>query len=503
MRATSAILNTSWFRHACDDPVLQRAAHDVQHARTARASHDHRRRLGSSGRRLQRRGYRRCGKQRAEWSRSGHREDRLRDRRHPMLLHRHVGEEPDPRRMVVRVDVNPTVTSPVRTRRNLSRSSRPRRTTASASSSPTASAARRATLAGQHIDKPLCSSAPDDINNSIGINNNNVPAPGHGPLHHLPAGMAPSVECDKFAWSFGDGGTSTDNGPDHVYNSAGTYNVSLVLTGVWPPIPTPPRSRSAPLSRLRSRPLATVADAPRRWPTARMWLHRPVSSCTAVAGACNPGESVQFGLWPDSATTSVAAPPRSRGASVTARRQRPFAGASTAAGISTRRPPSRTAAARSHTAGRPVWQCSAECLQRSDAAERRHRSDRAPAARKSAPPVRARHRLPSGRLVPATTSSAARRIPTTGTSVTAPRHSTLRRRRIPSPGRDLHRQAARGERPLIDDHHRTLMWPSGGSWPAPCGTDGSGPKCLRHVLRRRLHRGNRATAPRKPTWLSL
>ncbi|MEZ5591646.1 MAG: PKD domain-containing protein [Gammaproteobacteria bacterium] len=32
-------------------------------------------------------------------------------------------------------------------------------------------------------------------------------------------------------WNFGDGSTSTANNPSHTYNTAGTYNVSLTVTG--------------------------------------------------------------------------------------------------------------------------------------------------------------------------------------------------------------------------------------------------------------------------------
>ncbi|MGA8808804.1 MAG: PKD domain-containing protein [Thermoanaerobaculia bacterium] len=172
---------------------------------------------------------------------------------------------------------------------------------------------KTATLSGQHIDKPLCSSAPDNINNAIGINSNTVPNPGDSVTFIMfPRGWVPSVECDKFAWTFGDSGSSTDMVPSHVYNSAGTYNVSLVLTGALatntytttvtigtvappPPPPPPPNSCNAPLAN-----------------SAYVAYTGPASGCTPVTtSGCNPGESVQFVLWPDSgfnlncATTSI------------------------------------------------------------------------------------------------------------------------------------------------------------------------------------------------------
>ena len=38
-------------------------------------------------------------------------------------------------------------------------------------------------------------------------------------------------EIDSWSWSFGDGGTSTDQNPTHTYDSFGTYTVTLEVTG--------------------------------------------------------------------------------------------------------------------------------------------------------------------------------------------------------------------------------------------------------------------------------
>ncbi|MEK9723025.1 MAG: PKD domain-containing protein [Rhodospirillaceae bacterium] len=40
-----------------------------------------------------------------------------------------------------------------------------------------------------------------------------------------------SSDADSWAWTFGDGTTSTSQNPSHTYNSDGTYSVSLTVTG--------------------------------------------------------------------------------------------------------------------------------------------------------------------------------------------------------------------------------------------------------------------------------
>jgi len=91
---------------------------------------------------------------------------------------------------------------------------------------------KTASLAG-HIDNPpKCTSAPDDLNTAIGPFTNSPPALGEPvPFMIFARGWTPSVECDKFEWSFGDGGTSAEMFPTHTFTAPGKYTVRLKLTG--------------------------------------------------------------------------------------------------------------------------------------------------------------------------------------------------------------------------------------------------------------------------------
>ena len=170
---------------------------------------------------------------------------------------------------------------------------------------------KTATLPSQHIDKPLCSSAPDDINTFIGPNTNGTLVPGQPvPFAIFTRGWTPSLECDKFEWAFGDGGTSTELAPSHTFASAGTYPVTLKLTGG---LSTDTYTNNVTISSGTnpgnggnnggnggnpnqggnggcSAPAAT---------SAYVAFSGLSSNCTAVSGTCNPGESLQFFLQPD------------------------------------------------------------------------------------------------------------------------------------------------------------------------------------------------------------
>lgn len=162
-------------------------------------------------------------------------------------------------------------------------------------------ASKTATLTGQHIDKPLCSSAPDQVNFFFGTGSSTTPAPGDTVSFLIfPRGWTPTAACDKFDWTFGDGGTSKDFTPTHVYQNAGTYTVTLTLTGALATATytitvtvgtSPPRPPPGNGGNSCATPLANSAFVS---------YTGNASGCTAVVGACNPGESLALVLWPDS-----------------------------------------------------------------------------------------------------------------------------------------------------------------------------------------------------------
>jgi PKD repeat protein len=154
---------------------------------------------------------------------------------------------------------------------------------------------KTATLPG-HIDKPLCSSAPDDLNTSIGPNTNGTPEPGTAvPFTIFVLGWTPSAECDKFDWSFGDGGKSTEMYPTHVYQSAGTYTVTLKLTGG---LSTGTYTKTVVIGTVIQPPPVNGCAAPQAT-SAFVTYVGPSSNCTLAGGSCNPGESLQFVLNAD------------------------------------------------------------------------------------------------------------------------------------------------------------------------------------------------------------
>jgi PKD repeat protein len=57
------------------------------------------------------------------------------------------------------------------------------------------------------------------------------PTSGFRPLTVAFADTSTGAEVDTWLWSFGDGGTSSQQSPTHTYETAGTYTVSLAISG--------------------------------------------------------------------------------------------------------------------------------------------------------------------------------------------------------------------------------------------------------------------------------
>lgn len=159
-------------------------------------------------------------------------------------------------------------------------------------------------LPGQHIDKPACSSAPDNINMAIGLGTNPPIAPGDTVSFLIfPRGWVPSAQCDSFTWTFDDGGSSsTDMQPTHTFSSARVYNVTLVLkgaqsTGTYTLAVTVGTTSGGPGN---GGPGPGPCSAPQS-DSAYMTYFGSTSSCTASAGACSPGETLQFDVRPNGA----------------------------------------------------------------------------------------------------------------------------------------------------------------------------------------------------------
>jgi PKD repeat protein len=59
-----------------------------------------------------------------------------------------------------------------------------------------------------------------------------TPTSGYAPLTVQFTDLSTGV-FDEWAWDFGDGETSTEQNPEHIYNNSGTYAVSLTVSGEY------------------------------------------------------------------------------------------------------------------------------------------------------------------------------------------------------------------------------------------------------------------------------
>lgn len=103
-----------------------------------------------------------------------------------------------------------------------------------------------------------------------------TPLSGVAPFTTIFDSTSSTGTISTYAWTFGDGGTSTSANPTHNYAAAGTYSVSLTVTG---PGGSNTLTRTAYVSASAFVP---PLDAP-------AWLSAPVGQWSAISGAAAPG----------------------------------------------------------------------------------------------------------------------------------------------------------------------------------------------------------------------
>ena len=133
-----------------------------------------------------------------------------------------------------------------------------------------------------------------------------VPAPVASFIANVTSGNAPlavnftnlsSGAITSYAWTFGDGGTSTATNPAHTYANAGSYTVALTATG---PGGSNAQTRTAYIS-------VSPAAAPNLTPvSAPLDLHAATGTTGNLNGVLEPGESVMIErVWRNASAAAV------------------------------------------------------------------------------------------------------------------------------------------------------------------------------------------------------
>jgi len=87
-----------------------------------------------------------------------------------------------------------------------------------------------------------------------------APTIGVGPLtvaFSSQGSYDPDAQALSYAWTFGDGGTATQQNPTHVYNASGTYTARLTVTELTSPFAS--RTADVVITVGNEPPLATIA----------------------------------------------------------------------------------------------------------------------------------------------------------------------------------------------------------------------------------------------------
>ncbi|MFO1313581.1 MAG: PKD domain-containing protein [Burkholderiales bacterium] len=134
----------------------------------------------------------------------------------------------------------------------------------------------------------------------------NVPAPAASFTANVTSGNAPLTvnftnlstgSITSYAWTFGDGGTSTAANPSHSYASAGTYTVALTVTG---PGGSNALTRTGYVSvSPAGSPQLTLLSSP-------VDLHAATGTTGGLNGVLEPGESVMLEpVWRNDSATPL------------------------------------------------------------------------------------------------------------------------------------------------------------------------------------------------------
>ena len=154
--------------------------------------------------------------------------------------------------------------------------------------------------------QPPCSSSPTKNNTAIGYSGRTSGCYAPGTVCNtgetitfraFPSGWTPDI-CDKYQWSFGDGGQSTDKTPAHVYNVNGTYTVTLKLTGGLSTADNVSTTVNVGYTQPQPTPTPTPGSCDTLTQTnVYVGFYGTTSGCTGSSGSCQTSEPITFSAY--------------------------------------------------------------------------------------------------------------------------------------------------------------------------------------------------------------